>query len=102
MKEWAKSFYLSHEWEHCRAAFMISKYWMCERCTNAARIAHHKIYLTPNNIGDPEITLSWHNLEALCQDCHNREHSRSKEEVTQDGLRFNMYWDIVKEDDDYR
>lgn len=39
-----------------------------------AVICHHKTYLTPGNINDPDIALSWTNLEALCQDCHNKEH----------------------------
>jgi len=39
-----------------------------------AKIAHHKTYLTSDNIHDANISLAWANLEALCQDCHNREH----------------------------
>lgn len=33
-----------------------------------------KIWLTPKNIHEQSITLCWDNLEALCQDCHNKEH----------------------------
>ena len=60
-----------------------SKGYLCERCSTpdnpvVAKIAHHKIYLTRDNINDPRVSLSWENLEALCQDCHNREHHRSK------------------------
>lgn len=39
-----------------------------------AKIVHHKIWLTPKNIHEQSITLCWDNLEALCQDCHNKEH----------------------------
>lgn len=81
MKEWAEWFYNSQSWEACRDGFLASKGWLCERCSTPdnpipAKIAHHKIYLTRNNIHDPWITLNWENLEALCQDCHNREHHR--------------------------
>lgn len=73
-KEWATWFYNSKAWEECRLAFLQSKFFICERCGAPAIIAHHKKYLTPKNINDPEITLNWDNLEALCQDCHNKEH----------------------------
>jgi 5-methylcytosine-specific restriction endonuclease McrA len=42
-----------------------------------AKIAHHRTYLTEKNISDPAIALSWDNLEALCQSCHNDEHHRA-------------------------
>lgn len=47
---------------------------LCERCGEPAKIVHHKIWLTPKNIHEQSITLCWDNLEALCQDCHNKEH----------------------------
>lgn len=75
MKEFAKAFYKSKQWQRCRDGFLKSKLYMCERCKiNAATIVHHKIYLTPANIDDANISLNWDNLEALCQDCHNKEH----------------------------
>lgn len=74
MKEWARSFYLSKSWEDTRNAYMLSQHRVCERCGEPAKICHHKTWLTPKNIRDAYITLGWDNLEALCQDCHNREH----------------------------
>ena len=52
---------------------------MCERCYAAGKIVpgtqvHHRIRLTPQNIGKPEITLNWQNLELLCDECHHEEH----------------------------
>lgn len=81
MKAWAEKFYNSEPWRQCRDGFLKSKYYMCERCAKAgdivtAKIAHHKTYLTKDNINDPNIALSWKNLEALCQDCHNKEHHK--------------------------
>lgn len=53
---------------------MQSKFWLCERFGDVVDICH------ANN---PEITLNWNNLEALCLECHNREHgyfAKSEEE----------------------
>lgn len=81
MKPWAEKFYNSDSWRSCRRAFLQSKDRLCERCLakgeiTIAKIAHHKIYLTEDNITDSSIALSWDNLEALCQDCHNAEHHK--------------------------
>lgn len=76
MKAWAERFYLSTEWENTRTAYLISQDYICERCGEPAKIVHHKRYLTRDNINDPAISLSWDNLEALCQECHNKEHHK--------------------------
>ncbi len=76
MKEWSKAFYLSSAWEHTRTAYMISQDYICERCGEPAKIVHHKRYITRDNINDTHVTLCWDNLEALCQDCHNKEHHK--------------------------
>lgn len=74
MKEWAELFYKSKEWAQTRDAYMTAQHYLCERCGEPAKIVHHKIWLTPKNIHEQSITLCWDNLEALCQDCHNKEH----------------------------
>lgn len=79
MKDWARAFYFSKSWQQCRDAYLISQQNICERCGDIAKIVHHKTYLTPNNISNPYITLSFDNLEALCQECHNKEHHSSRE-----------------------
>lgn len=48
-------------------------------------IVHHKIHLTPENIYDRNIALSWDNLELLCRDCHDKEH-----EVTDSLIKANQ------------
>lgn len=83
VKPWAERFYSSEAWHACRDGFMRSKGFLCERCSLPddpvfAKIAHHKTHLTRDNINDPYLSLSWDNLEALCQDCHNKEHHKSK------------------------
>lgn len=52
---------------------------MCERCLKCGRyqageIVHHKIHLTPANITNPEVTMSFANLELLCRECHADAH----------------------------
>lgn len=74
-----KTFYNSKRWKDCRDAYLASKNHLCERCKakglyEPARVVHHKIYLTKENVNDPSISLNFDNLEALCQDCHNNEH----------------------------
>lgn len=88
------AFYQSKAWKTTQAAFMASKHGICERCGDPARIVHHKTYITPANINDPAITLSWDNLEALCQTCHTREHFVT--DATAPGLMFDSSGNLVK------
>jgi 5-methylcytosine-specific restriction endonuclease McrA len=93
MKPWAEHFYKSKAWQECRDAFFISKFGLCERCSRPGEIVHHKIYLTPENINKPEITLNWDNLELLCLDCHNREHGGAN---IIDGLEFDDDGNLIQ------
>ena len=74
MKEWAKEFYHSKDWTDTRQAYLIAQHYLCERCGEPAKVVHHKHYLNKRNINNADIALNWDNLEALCQDCHNKEH----------------------------
>ena len=83
MRSIERSFYKSKAWENTRALYLQKVNHLCERCLKdgrlrPARIVHHKIYLTEANYKDPTISLSFENLEALCQDCHNKEHYGEK------------------------
>ena len=80
------SFYKSTRWLKCRAAFLAGKFYICERCGRPASIAHHKERITPENVSDPNVTLNFDNLEALCIDCHNKEHFETA--PTAPGLHF--------------
>ncbi len=76
---WAKKFYTSKAWRQNSRAYLESVNGLCERCRAAGRlvpavIVHHRIHLTPTTINDPAYSMAWSNLEALCQDCHNKEH----------------------------
>jgi len=79
MQEFAKSFYKSKAWQACRDSYMASRSYLCEECLargvyTPAEIVHHVIELTPENIKDPEVALSWSNLRAVCRECHAAAH----------------------------
>lgn len=95
-REFAKKFYNSKEWKKCREAYRNNtKDKLCERCGEPGDEVHHIIYLTPNNINDPYITLSWDNLELLCQSCHSKEHM-SKHGPLRDDVMFDSNGDLVR------
>ena len=77
-KEWAKKFYNSRAWLCCRRAYIDYRIGidggLCETChSRLGEIVHHKKWLTPDNIDDPNITLDFGNLKYDCQICHNKE-----------------------------
>lgn len=93
-QDFAYDFYHSRAWKECRAAFGESRHWLCERCGKPGRIAHHRIYLTPDNIDNPLITLAWTNLELLCWPCHNDEHLVTVQ-TTRPGFAFDAEGRLV-------
>lgn len=78
-KLFAKSFYNSSAWKRCREAYFNSQFGLCELCERPGEEVHHKTFLTPENITDPDITLNWDNLQLLCKTCHNAEHEKAYE-----------------------
>lgn len=79
MKEYAASFYKSKQWQDCRASYVKMVGGLCEDCMKhgiykAGEIVHHKIHITPENIQDITITLSFDNLKLVCRECHAMEH----------------------------
>lgn len=84
------NFYKTHAWMDCARAYRQSVGGLCERCLARGLIVpaaevHHKKKLTPENLSNPEIALNWENLEALCKDCHLKEHSRRRWRVDPTG-----------------
>jgi hypothetical protein len=92
--KFAKRFYQSKKWKECRNAYRVYRYGICERCGKPGGIVHHKIYLNEYNIKDPNISLSFDNLELLCIDCHNAEHLAA--DVIAEGLTFDEDGNLIK------
>lgn len=83
MKEFAESFYKSTGWKNCRDAYLKSKGGLCEECYKMGKIVpaeevHHIVFITPDNVNDPNVTLNFGNLVALCRECHRRKHTNRK------------------------
>lgn len=86
-KQYSEWFYKSKAWKETRAAYIKYVSGYCERCRKELEegkrslqdlkpitIVHHKDYITPDNITDPKVLLSFDNLEGVCDDHHNKEH----------------------------
>lgn len=90
-QEGSLEFYGSIKWKKCRRNYL-SVHPICERCdklgiVKRAEIVHHKIYLDTSSYRDPDVSLNFDNLEALCFDCHQAEHYGKKE------CRDELYFD---------
>lgn len=96
MKAWAEKFYKSKAWQKCRTAYVKEKFGICERCGKPGKIVHHKIYLTPENINCPEITMNFNNLELVCKTCHNQEHIAVQARYTREGLDFDIDGNLIR------
>ena len=97
-KEGALEFYGSRKWKKCRKNYL-SLHPTCERCEllgviKPAEIVHHKLYLEPELYKNPEVSLNFDNLEALCWDCHFAEHHKKKD--CRDGLYFDSDGNLKK------
>ena len=77
-REFAKAFYKSKEWQECREYILMRDRYLCVKCESPAEEVHHKIHLTPANIGDVSITLNPDNLICLCRSCHFDVHKADK------------------------
>lgn len=80
MKDYARTFYSSKAWKDCRREYRKSVGGLCERCLARGlivpgEIVHHKVHLSPANITDPSVALSWDNLELVCRECHEAIHN---------------------------
>lgn len=88
-----KAFYHSAAWQSLSRAFLLSRRYICERCGCPAEIAHHRVYLTPANLTNADISLNPDKLEALCLACHNAEHF-GRGGATVRGLTFDENGDL--------
>lgn len=91
-RKFAKAFYNSKEWEAVRNAVLMRDRYLCTRCGQGASEVHHIKHLTPDNIGDPSITMNMDNLTSLCRECHfemhKGEHGRGREVIESEQYEF--------------
>ena len=99
-REFSKKFYNSKQWIKCRELYKQSVNGLCERCLSKGKYVlgdevHHKIYLSPENINDPHVTLNWDNLELLCAACHSKEHNEKYSPLRED-VMFDENGDLIR------
>ena len=98
-RDFSRPFYNSKAWKDCREGYIQSVNGLCERCLANGKYTpgyelHHKVWLTPENINDPYITLGWDNLEFLCSSCHSVEHM-TKYKATRDDVMFDSEGQLI-------
>lgn len=74
------AFYCSKEFKDLSQLVKLKSGGKCAKCGGIFPYeqlrSHHLQEITLANIHDPHITLNADNLQAICHDCHNREHKR--------------------------
>lgn len=80
-KQFARQFYSSKAWQECRNEYAKRAHHLCENCLRKGiykpgKIVHHIIEIDPVNINNPEVALSFDNLELLCRECHAEVHDQ--------------------------
>jgi len=99
-KDFARHLYASKAWRECRTSYIASVYNLCETCkkkgvVKPGKILHHLVYLSPENIDDPNVSLNHDLLRYDCQECHTREHLGDHLEAVREGLMFDSNGDLV-------
>lgn len=85
-RNFAKLFYKRKQWLECRAAYIAERKaidgGLCETCHDRlGYIVHHTIWLTQENINDPNIALNHEHLKYDCLICHNKERENAGQEM---------------------
>lgn len=100
-QRFSKAFYNSKRWQQVREYILKRDNYLCQHCGSPAEEVHHKVWLTPENIGDPNITINEDNLISLCKDCHFEVHkgqriSAIKNDDVSDEFEFNEEGYLVR------
>lgn len=97
-RNFARKFYSSKSWRTKSSAYRI-EHPLCERCLKhgiytKSTCVHHKEHISRMNQYDWNILLGDDNLEALCDDCHAKEHAKyTSYEFDEDGTLIDNYDD---------
>ena len=94
MRQTDQSFYNSRKWRDERKIYK-QTHPFCERCLakgiyKPTEIVHHKEWLDDNKAKDAKLALNFSNLEALCFDCHNKEHFTGRQNVRRQNRRWHF------------
>lgn len=98
-REFSRKFYNSKEWIRIRDLAFSRDNGLCQKCLKEkgelipGDEVHHKIWLRPTNINNPNITLNIDNLVTLCRDCHMSIHKKSRKEKRKNIVMNGMYID---------
>lgn len=102
-RNFARKFYSSKAWEKKSKTYR-KNHPLCVRCLKKglytrSTCVHHKIHISEDNFRDPQILFGDANLEALCDDCHAKEHSKHKVEFEYDenGTLISNTWEEENE-----
>ena len=77
-----KRFYKSQAWKKTAAAYARSQNYLCEICKDQGLLTpgefvHHKVHLNEINFSDPNVSLSWDNLQLVCRKHHAELHRKN-------------------------
>jgi hypothetical protein len=95
----AFAFYKTKRWQKLRK-YILGRDCICQICHCAKpTIAHHKTWITAENVNIPELVWGEDNLIAVCQYCHNRiHHADPNNSATWPELSFDENGNLVKID----
>ena len=95
------SFYHTKRWQKLRQR-ILNRDCICQVCYTAKpTIAHHKVWITPENINIPELVWGEKNLISVCQSCHNLIHHGSQDHsCTIEGYEFDENGELKKISDE--
>lgn len=84
-KDFSRDFYNSNAWKKTRNAIIARDLGLCQICKKRpARIVHHIVELTPENINNPAISLGEDNLISVCMTCHAAIHDKKPATIEYD------------------
>ena len=109
MRSINSQFYYSKTWKQVRKQVWLKQHLLCNRCNRPVYvdgisdylpkekrlkgIVHHIEYLNETNINDDTKTIDESNLEGLCIDCHNEEHTDTS---TRKDVMFDDEGNLIK------
>ena len=96
MLQTRKEFYHSQAWQKISKLYLQSKFYICERCGGIAKICHHRNYISDDDVKKQYQSklYGFENLEALCMECHNKEHFKRASDDSREVI-FSSAGDVV-------